>query len=174
MLYIYIYIYIYQNLTITYICSGFDLSLYCNESMVINKQMNILKLILKPPFKVKLKYCWCIFLSRFFVFKNPKLNWLTNSMAYRTRTFNVAFLRGVQYSLSWAEAIQFLILIPTYLRFILTLSSQLSLGPKGLFPVKNLKVFLSNSILATWPNYPNFLDLISLIRLDEQNKLWSS
>ena len=41
-------------------------------------------------------------------------------------------------------------------------------------PVKILKLFLSSSILATWPVHLNLLDLIILTTLDEWYKLWSS
>ena len=55
-------------------------------------------------------------------------------MAYVTRRFNVAFTRALQLSLSPAESIQFLVLIPISSRSILTLSSHLRLGlPKGAY-----------------------------------------
>ena len=63
------------------------------------------------------------------------------------------------------------VLIPTFLRSILILSSHLRLGlPKGLFPVglpvKILKAVLPPSILATCPAHLNLLDLITLTILD--------
>ena len=50
---------------------------------------------------------------------------LTNSMSYVTQRFNATFTRALQSSLSWAESIQCLILIPISLRSILILSSHL-------------------------------------------------
>ena len=51
-----------------------------------------------------------------------------NSMAYRTRRFNPAFTRAVQYSQSRSESSQFLVLIPISWRSILILFSHLRLG----------------------------------------------
>ena len=57
-----------------------------------------------------------------------------------------------------------------------TLSSHLHLGlPEGLFPagvpVKMLKALLPSSILATWSDYLNLLDLITSTILGEQYKV---
>ena len=64
------------------------------------------------------------------------------------------------------ELIQFLILIPIYLRLILIFSSHLSLGLSiGLFPVdlpvKILKPFLPSSILSTSHAYFSFYYFVS-------------
>ena len=57
-------------------------------------------------------------------------------MAYGTRTFNAAFTKAFQKSISCAESTQFPALIPISLRSILILSSHLRLGlPKGLLPL---------------------------------------
>ena len=81
--------------------------------------------------------------------------------------------------LFWAESTQFLVLMPTYLRSILILSSHLRLGlPKGLFPVglpvKILKAVLPSSILVTWPTHLSLLNLITLTILGVRYKPWSS
>ena len=82
-------------------------------------------------------------------------------MAYGTRRFNAAFTRALEQYLSWAEWIQFLVLIPISLRCILVVSSHLCLGlPKSLFPVKILKALLLSSILATCHAHLNLLDYI--------------
>ena len=57
-------------------------------------------------------------------------------MAYGPGRFNTAFTRALQYSLFWAESIQFLELINISINAILILSSHLRLDlPKGRFPV---------------------------------------
>ena len=81
--------------------------------------------------------------------------------------------------LSWAELMQFLVLIPIYLRCILTLSSHLCIGLSSCFfrvhlHAKFLKALLPSFILATCPAYLNLLDLITLTVLGERYKLWSS
>ena len=56
-------------------------------------------------------------------------------MAYGTRSFNAAFTRALQLSLSWAKLTQFLVLIPISLRSISILSFQLRKGlHKNPFP----------------------------------------
>ena len=74
---------------------------------------------------------------------------------------------------------KFFVLIPIYLSSILILSSHLRLSlPKGLFlvcvPVTILKALLPSSILTTWPAHLNVLHLITLTKLGERYKLWSS
>ena len=54
-----------------------------------------------------------------------KINELSNSMDYRTRTFNVAFIRAFQYSLSWIEWIQFPVFTLISKIYVLILSSHL-------------------------------------------------
>ena len=80
-----------------------------------------------------------------------------------------------EYSLSLAESIQLLGLIPISFESILVLSSHLFRRlPRALFPVGFLKALLPYSVLATWPAHLNFLDLITLTILGERYKLWSS
>jgi hypothetical protein len=67
----------------------------------------------------------------------------------------------------------------SYLRYILISSTQLRLDlPSGFFPsgfsTKILYAFLFYSMRATFPVHLILLDLIILIVLDEENKLWSS
>ena len=61
---------------------------------------------------------------------------------------NAALTRTLQYSVSLPESVQFLVLTPIYLIYILILSSHICLGlPKDLLtvglPVKNLIVVLT-------------------------------
>ena len=98
---------------------------------------------------------------------------LTNFMAYGTRSFNAAFTRALQLSLSLIESTEFLVLIPISVRSIQILSSHLRLGfPKVLFPadvpVKILKALLPSSILAACLAQLNALDLIALNKLSER------
>ena len=96
-------------------------------------------------------------------------------MDYGYRRFNAAFTSDLQQFLSWAESNQFLVLIPISLRPILILSSHLRIGLlKDLFPVKILKAVQPSSILTTWSAHLNFLDVITLIILNERYKLWGS
>ena len=92
---------------------------------------------------------------------------------------SMPYSQRLQYSLSWAESTQFLLVILISLSYILILFSHLCLGlPKGIFPVgvsvKMLKALLPSSILVTWPAHLNLLDLITLTILGERYKLWSS
>ena len=59
----------------------------------------------------------------------------SSTMAYGIRRFNAVFTRVLQYSLSRAESVQFLVFLLMSLRSFLKLSSHLRLGlPEGLFP----------------------------------------
>ena len=76
-------------------------------------------------------------------------------------------------------SIQFLVLIPISLRFVLILSSHLRLDfPIFFFPfglsVNILKALLPSSILTIWPTHFNYLDLITLTILGERYKLWNT
>jgi hypothetical protein len=69
--------------------------------------------------------------------------------------------------------------IPSYLRYILILSTHLRLGlhsglsPTG-FPTNILHAFLLNTIRSICPVHLILIDLITLIELGEEWKLWSS
>ena len=107
------------------------------------------------------------------------LEHITNSMAYEIRRFNAAFPWALQYSLSWAESPELLVLIQISLKSILIVSFHLRLGlPEGLFTVglsiKILKGLLTSSILAILPAHIMLLNFITLTILGERYNLWSS
>jgi hypothetical protein len=85
----------------------------------------------------------------------------------------------LHWSLSWARSIQSISSHTLSLTSILIFSTHLCLGlPSGLFPssfhTNTLYAFLLSTICATWPACLILLDLITLIMLGEEYKLWSS
>jgi hypothetical protein len=98
---------------------------------------------------------------------------------YETRRFITAFTRVLHWSLSWAKSIQSTPTQPTYPGFILILFSNPRLGlHSGLsssgFPTNNLCAFFISPIHTTCPTHITLLDLIILITLCEEYKLWNS
>jgi hypothetical protein len=95
------------------------------------------------------------------------------------RRFSTVFTTALHWSLSWASPHQPIPPHPISLRFILILSSHLSLGlhsglfPFG-FPTKILSTFLYLIMYAIFPVHHILLDVIILIILGEEYKLWSS
>ena len=98
---------------------------------------------------------------------------------YGTRGFITAFTSARHLSLSWAISIQFTPPHPTFWRFILILSSHLSLGlPSGLypsgFPTKALYTPLLSPIPATCPAHLILPNLITRTILGEKYRSLSS
>jgi hypothetical protein len=98
---------------------------------------------------------------------------------YGTRRFITVFTRALRCLLSWARSIQPIPPHPVSLRSILILFTHLRLGlPSGLFPsgfhTNILYAFLLSPIRTTCSAHLIVLDLIILIILGEEYKLWSS
>jgi hypothetical protein len=98
---------------------------------------------------------------------------------YGTRRFNTVPTRALNWSLSWATLTQSTPSYSVSLRSILIISFHLRLGhSRGVFPsgvpIEILYAFLFASIRATYPSNLILLDLIMLIVLEEEYKLWNT
>jgi hypothetical protein len=111
--------------------------------------------------------------------KPPIVQPLKNFPAfYGTRRFITAFTRALHWSLFWAKSIQSPPSHSISVRSILILSTYLRLGlPSGLFPsgfpTNILYTFLFSSIRVTCNAHLILPDLIILIILGEEYKVWS-
>jgi hypothetical protein len=90
---------------------------------------------------------------------------------YGTRRFTIVFTRAFQWFLSWARSIRSIPLHHISLRSTLILSTHLRLvHPSGVFP-SGIPLL---PIRVTCPAYLILLQLIILIIIGEEFKLWSS
>jgi hypothetical protein len=135
----------------------------------IQKFQNFITLTAKsPPLDTHSLMSWAL------LEKPPVVQLLKNFQTfYGTRRFITVFTSALHWSPSWARSIQSI-----SLRSTLIFSTHLRLGlPSGLLPsgfhTNILYAFLFSPIRATFHAHRLLVDLIILIMLAEEYKLWS-
>jgi hypothetical protein len=94
------------------------------------------------------------------------------STFHGTWRFVTMFTRALHWSLAWARSIQSIPPHPIYLRSILVLCAHLHLDLLSGFSTNVQYTFLFSPILVTCPAHLMLLDLIILIILGKEYKLW--